>query len=87
MRIARLDLETETLLDYIEHPPNWTDEEVEAWPDWDAEETIEVERQVQAEFDTRGGLNVSHLVLAHPISRHLVNTPTKQPTPHHRNHH
>ena len=52
----RLDLETETLLDYIEYPPNWTDEEVEAWLDWDIEETIEVERQVQAEFDTRGGL-------------------------------
>jgi hypothetical protein len=53
----RLDLEIETLLDYIEHPPNWTDEEVEAWLDWDAEETIEVERQVQAEFDIRGGLS------------------------------
>jgi hypothetical protein len=55
--IQRLDLETETLLDYIEHPPKWTDEEVEAWLDWDAEETIEVERQVQAEFDTRGGFS------------------------------
>ena len=53
----RLGLETETLLDYIEHPPNWTDEEVEAWLDWDAEETIEVERQVQAEFDARKGLS------------------------------
>jgi hypothetical protein len=53
----RLDLKTETLLDYIEHPPKWTDEEVEAWLDWDAEETIEVERQVQAEFDIRGGFS------------------------------
>ena len=53
----RLDLETETLLDYIEHPPKWTNEEVEAWLDWDAQETIEVERQEQAEFDAYGGFN------------------------------
>ena len=53
----RLDLETETLLDYREYPPEWTDEEVEAWLDWDAQETIEVEMQVQAEFDIRGGLS------------------------------
>ena len=53
----RLDLETETLLDYREYPPEWTDEEVEAWLDWDAQETIKVEMQVQAEFDIRGGLS------------------------------
>ena len=57
IQTQRLDLETETLLDYREHPPEWTDEEVEAWLDWDAQETIEVEMQVQAEFDIRGGLS------------------------------
>ena len=37
-----LDLETETLQDIFESP-NWTDKEVEAWLDWDAQETKEVE--------------------------------------------
>ena len=44
-------------MDYIEHPPKWTNEEVEAYLDWDAEETIEIERQEQAEFDIRGGFS------------------------------
>ena len=57
LEYQRLDLETETLLDYIENPPKWTDEEVEVWLDWDVKETIKVKRQVQVEFDTHGGLS------------------------------
>jgi hypothetical protein len=48
----RLDLETETLL---EDSPDWTNEEIEAWLDWDAQETIEVEQQVEAELIAAGG--------------------------------
>ena len=55
--IQRLDLEALTLLEYIDHPPEWTSEEVEAWLDWDAQEIIEVESLVQVKFDTRGGLS------------------------------
>ena len=48
----RLDLDTETLL---EDSPNWTNEEIDAWLDWDTEETIEVERQEEADYIARGG--------------------------------
>ena len=58
----RLDLKTETLLDYREYPPEWTDKEVKAWLDWDTQETIKVEMQVQAEFDTPGGLSAERSV-------------------------
>ena len=49
----RLDLETETFTE----PANWTDEEVEAFLDWNTQETIEVEMQQEVEFNIRGGLS------------------------------
>jgi hypothetical protein len=53
----RLDLQTETLL--TEDSPNWTDEEVTAWLDWDAQETIEVENQVENELVAARGFGQS----------------------------
>jgi hypothetical protein len=50
----RLNLETETLSSIIDSP-NWTDEEVTAWLDWDAQETILVEEQVEVELVAAGG--------------------------------
>jgi hypothetical protein len=48
----RLDLETES---FHEGRAEWTDEEVEAYLDWDMQETIEVEIREEAEFNARGG--------------------------------
>jgi hypothetical protein len=48
----RLDLETETLL---EDSPNWTDEEVTAWLDWDGQETIRAEQQEEEVIIAAGG--------------------------------
>ena len=50
----RLELETETLQDIFELP-NWTNEEVKAWLDWDSQETREVEGLEELECITRGG--------------------------------
>ena len=50
----RLDLETET---FLEGRAEWIDEEIEAYLDWDMQETIEVEIQEEAKFNRRGGFS------------------------------
>ena len=50
----RLNLETETLSSILDSP-NWTDKEITAWLDWDAQEDIAVEEQVEAELVAAGG--------------------------------
>jgi hypothetical protein len=50
--IQWLDLDTET---FLEGSPDWTNEEVSAWLDWDKIQEQEVEQQVEAELIAAGG--------------------------------
>ena len=55
----RLDLETET---FLEGRAKWTDEEIEAYLDWDIQETIKVEIQEEAKFNRHRGFSREHSV-------------------------
>jgi hypothetical protein len=54
--LQRLDLDTETLLDQ-EDGPQWTDEEIRAWHDYDELEEQRVEEEEEAAFIRRGGFS------------------------------